>query len=145
MVQFSGILKYFLFVIHSCLQERMLGGETNKTQMMLMKVTTILISTDDDLMNFGLQLGFTYEMVIQKRSNHPRSVEGAAMALACHWWDRCTKTVDWRKRELSSSCTTLKKEHLRGKVDEVLKQYTDLSAAGKASLSPRKKPGYKPY
>ena len=123
----------------------MLGGETNKTQIMLRKVTSILISTDDDLMNFGLHLGFTYEMVIQRRSNHPRSVEGAAMALACHWWDRCTKTVDGRKRELYSSCTALKKEHLRSKVDEVLKHYVDLPITGKAPSSQRKKPGYKPY
>ena len=73
-------------------------------------------------MDFGLHLGFTYEMVIQKRTNNPRSVEGAAMALACHWWDHCTDAVDRKKRKLYKSCKELNKEHLRAEVDEVLKR-----------------------
>ena len=75
---------YFIFMLYSIFQEMMLDSETNKTHIMLRKVTRILVSTDDDLMDFGLHLGFTYEMIIQKRTNNPHSVEGAAMDMACH-------------------------------------------------------------
>ena len=67
----------------------MLGSEAKKEQSILKRVTQVLISTDGDLMEFGLHLGFTYEMIVQRRTNNPRNVEGAAMDLACH----CTPRI----------------------------------------------------
>ena len=140
---------WFQIVVHSILQERIVGSETNIRQQMLRNVTRKLISTVDDLMDFGLHLGFTYEMIIHKRTNHPGSVEGAAMDLACHWWDHSTETVDWKKRKLCMLCKELKKEHLRAGLHEVLEQYVDPPASSKVQYSQRsrrgKRPGYKPY
>ena len=78
----------------------MLGSEANKEQSILKRVTQVLISTDDDLMEFGLHLGFTYEMVVQRRTNNTRNVESAAMDLACHWWSYSTDTVVQKKKQL---------------------------------------------
>ena len=89
---------------------------------MIWKVIKELISTNEDLMDFGLHLGFTYEMIIQKRGNNFRRVADVAMDLAHHWWVHCTETVDRKIRILYLSCKALKKEHLRATVDEVLKR-----------------------
>ena len=96
----------------------MLGSKANKEQSILKRVTQVLISTDDDCL--GLHLGFTYEMVVQRRTNNPRNVEGAAMDLACHWWSYSTDTVVQKKKQLLLFCQENNKAHLLGKIEELL-------------------------
>ena len=65
----------------------MLTQELSRQQEMLADITNELITTDDKLTKFGLHLGFTYDMIQQTKTNHPGSVEGAALHLACLWWE----------------------------------------------------------
>ena len=102
------------------LQEKIFRSETNREQLLLKRVTQMLISTDDDLMEFGLYPGFTYDMVVQKRTNNPGSIEGAAMDLACHWWKYSNDSFTEKKRQLLLFCLEIKKAHLVSNIAEIL-------------------------
>ena len=65
----------------------MLTQELSRQQEILTDITNELTTTDDELTKFGLHLGFTYDMIQQTKTNHPGSVEGAALHLACLWWE----------------------------------------------------------
>ena len=78
---------FYLSVILALFQFKMLRGKLNKEQSVLKKFTDQLITSDDDLVTFGLHLGYTFETVKQTKTNHPKSVEGAALDLVCLWWD----------------------------------------------------------
>ena len=60
---------------------------TNEDHKLLRSITRETITNDMDLMDFGLQLGYTKTLVEQKLHNHPRSIEMASFMLAAEWWD----------------------------------------------------------
>ena len=64
-----------------------LTQELSRQQGILAEITREIITTGDELTRFGIHLGFTYDMIQQTRTNHPGSVEGAALHLACLWWE----------------------------------------------------------
>ena len=90
-------------------QFKVLRSKLNKEQLVLKKFTDQLITCDDDLVSFGLHLGFTCETIRQTRTNHPRSVEGAALDLVCHWWDQNTDPKQRKAEILIESLECLRK------------------------------------
>ena len=63
------------------------------------RITKRLINTDDDLLDFGLQLGFARDEIFQMKTNNPNSIETAAWGLACEWWES-SKIIHDRKPDL---------------------------------------------
>ena len=73
-------------------------------------------------MGFGLQLGFTYGAIQQTRTNHSQSVEGAALQLACLWWEDGMTTEEEKVADLLEAVRAIGKVRLVGWVDEKLKR-----------------------
>ena len=95
-------------------------NKTNKDQKILKELTKKLVTSDDNLWDFGLHLDFTYEQIEQKRNNNPRCVELAAFTLACHWWNYEIYS-DYKKRtKLLEFCKVVKKLHLKSEIKELL-------------------------
>ena len=102
------------------LQDGVLYSDTNKEQLALKKLTQRLITSIDDLISFGLYLGFTCNMIEQRITNNPRSVEGAAFTLACDWWSFSIKSIEEKKPELLKCCEVVNKLNLKSEIKELL-------------------------
>ena len=61
--------------------------EVSRDQLLLREVTKLLVTSDVNLVDFGLHLGFGRDEITQMKTNNPNSVETAAWGLACNWWD----------------------------------------------------------
>ena len=109
------------------LSDKCFEQEDNKEQVMLRKVTEMLVSSHDNLFDFGLHLGFTYEQIEQRRTNCPFSVQIAALGLACQYWDRRPETVLEKQRKILSCCKELKKLHLKAKIKDILLTAAELT------------------
>ena len=107
------------------LQDGVLYSDTNKEQLALKTVTQRLITSIDDLMSFGLYLGFTRNMIEQRITNNPRSVEGAAFALTCDWWSFEIKSGKEKKAELLKCCEVVNKLNLKSEIKELLETETN--------------------
>ena len=59
-------------------------------------------------------------MVTQARTNHPHSVEGAALHLACQWWESDTDTYSQKAQVILQTVRSLGKHSLEGRVNEML-------------------------
>ena len=94
-------------------------------QSMLKKFTDQLITSDDDLVTFGLHLGFTCEAIKQSRTNHPHSVEGAGLDLVCRWWDQDTDTKRRKAEILIESLQPLRKTSMLPWVRNTLQTVND--------------------
>ena len=98
----------------------MLTKELSRQHEILADITNELITTDDELTRFGIQLGFTYDMIQQTRTNHLRSVEGAALHLACLWWEHGMTTRHEKVPTLLEAVRAIGKIRLVGWVEEKL-------------------------
>ena len=96
--------------------------ELNRQQQILAEITKELIISEEDLMGFGLHLGFTYWAIQQTRTNHSQSVEGAALHLACLWWENRLITEEEKVADLLEAVRAIGKVRLVGWVDEKLKR-----------------------
>ena len=94
--------------------------EMNRDQVMLKSVTEELITTHDDLVTFGLHLGFTCDKIAQMRTNHPCSVEGAALHLACLWWNQGKTPSVNKAKVLLQSVDALKKPWLKSRLSTMM-------------------------
>ena len=65
----------------------------NREQQTLHEITNEVITSREDLDTLGMELHFTYGAVEQAVTNHPNSVEGAALNLVCRWWDKEPETT----------------------------------------------------
>ena len=97
-----------------------LESETNKDQLVLKKVTKRLVTSKDDLIEFGLYLGFTSDMIEQKVTNSPPIIEVAAFTLACHWWNFSINSSYQKKMKLLKFCEKVKKLNLKSEIKELL-------------------------
>lgn len=82
----SGANIFFMQAEEQCQRK------SNADHLRLRDMTKMLITDDIKLIDFGLQLGCTFNEIKQKITNHPRSIEAAAMAVAAEWWDSSKKT-----------------------------------------------------
>ena len=98
----------------------MLTKELSRQQEILAEITRELITADDELMRFGLHLNFTYDMIQQTRTNHPQSVEGAALHLACLWWEDGMTTRDEKVPTLLEAVRAIGKVRQVGWVEKKL-------------------------
>ena len=98
----------------------MLTQELSRQQEILAEITRELITADDELMRFGLHLNFTYDMIQQTRTNHPQSVEGAALHLACLWWEDGMTTRDEKVPTLLEAVRAIGKFRQVGWVEKKL-------------------------
>ena len=98
----------------------MLTKELSRKQQILAEITKELIINEEDLVGFGLQLDFTYGMIQQTRTNHSRSVEGAALHLACLWWEDEMFTEEEKVAILLEAVRAIGKIRLVGWVEEKL-------------------------
>ena len=99
----------FVYIFYLQFQIKVMRQKLNKEQSALKKFTDELITSHDDLVTFGLHLGFTCETIKQTRTNHPHSVEGAALYLVCRWWDQNPATKEQKAEILIESLQTLRK------------------------------------
>ena len=104
--------------------------ELNRQQQILAEITKELIISEEDLMGFGLNLGFMYGRILQTRTNHPRCVEGAALHLACMWWEGGMTTGDEKVAVLLEAVERIGKNRLATWVEEKLKKGIEDVAGG---------------
>ncbi len=64
-----------------------IAGGISTHQRMLQQVTQELVTCPQDLDSFGVHLGFSHSVIDRARNNNPNNIEGAALRLACIWWD----------------------------------------------------------
>ena len=94
--------------------------ELNRDHVMLKSVTEELITSHDDLVTFGLHLGFTCDKIEQMRTNHPCSVEGAALHLAYLWWNQEKASSVNKAKVLLQSVDPLKKPWLTNRLSTMM-------------------------
>ena len=107
-----------LLCFPSKLQIDVLTKELSRQQQILAEITKELIINEEDLVGFGLQLDFTYGMIQQTRTNHSCSVEGAALHLACLWWEDEMFTEEEKVAILLEAVRAIGKIRLVGWVEE---------------------------
>ncbi len=76
------------------------AGEAHRDQRMLQRVTRELVTCYQDLDSFGLHLGLPYKEIDRARNNNPNNIEGAALRLACIWWDQSEESREEKLKVL---------------------------------------------
>ncbi len=68
--------------------------------MFLRTVTKEVVTTEQDYIDLGLQLGFDEPTITRNRTNNPLFIELAAWRLGCEWWysDNTISTVTKKER-----------------------------------------------
>ena len=89
------------------------------------KVTKRLITSDEDLVDFGLHLGFEQDEITQVRTNNPHSIENAAWNLACRWWKVSTDDIHIKLNKLQTSVEVLGKFNLREEIKCMIREWQE--------------------
>ena len=80
----------------------------------------MLITTDEELFDFGLSLGFPKGEIVQMKTNHPDSVQISGWFLACEWWESSLKTYEEKSHILAESALELGKIEVKNQIQEML-------------------------
>ena len=88
------------------------------------RITKRLISTDEDLLDFGLNLGFERDEIIQMKTNNPNSIETAAWCLACEWWKEGGQKYERKYliNKIKKAVLDLGKLELMGSIGEMIRE-----------------------
>ena len=78
---------------------------------MLSSITREIITNDDDLMDFGLELGCPLSLIQQKRTDYARNIEMASFMLAVEWWFSCTGSRANKYKSLLKTVRFMGKRH----------------------------------
>ena len=96
--------------------------ESNKDERLLRDITKMLVVIEDDLIDFGLLLGFERYEIKQIYTNNPRSVENAAWELACDWWNKDRKVKSQKIQFLREAAGEMKQfqrvQHIQELIDK---------------------------
>ena len=65
-------------------------------------------------------MDFHYEAITQARTNHPDSVEGAALGLVCRWWDQEPETIQNKTADIIKVVKEMGKDRLVSWIEEKL-------------------------
>ena len=109
------IFHYFL------LQDELKNQKSNEDHTLLRKITKRLISTQEELLDFGLHLGFGRDDIVQMLTSNPGSVESAGWGLACEWWKVGNESPAKRFEILCESAEAIGKHHLKETVREMIR------------------------
>ena len=71
-----------------------------------------------ELVDFGLHLGYTFDQIKQKRTNHPHNIENAALEVATEWWDTCSKSYNEKSQIILDGMEKIGKPNLVNMVRE---------------------------
>ena len=88
--------------------------------MLLREVTKLLISKETELIDFGLHIGHKRDLIEQKLTNNPRSVETAAWSLACEWWESSQQSHLEKSQMLLESADAVGKAALKPDIHALL-------------------------
>ena len=105
-----------------CFEIDALTKDLSRQQQILEEITKELVIFEEDLTGFGLHLGFTHEMIQQTRTNHPGSVEGAALHLTCLWWSDGMATREEKVPTFLEAVRAIGRIRQVGWVEEKLKR-----------------------
>ena len=78
-------------------------------------------TTEDDCINFLLELGYKRGPIDQQVTNHPRSIQTAAWNLTCRWWDS-EPDFAVKAEKLLQAIEEIGKGSLKSEIEELLKK-----------------------
>ena len=96
--------------------------DLNQEQIRLRDVTREAVCSETELFDLGLHLGYTIEQIKQKRTNHPYSMENAALDMTCEWWDSDQQSDIKKIEVLKGAVTRIGKVQLGSRVKSMLCQ-----------------------
>ena len=96
-------------------------NESNTDDKMLRKITKLLATTEDDCINFLLELGYKQGPIDQQVTNHPRSIQTAAWNLTCRWWDS-EPDFAVKAEKLLQAIEEIGKGYLKPEIEEQLRK-----------------------
>ena len=96
-------------------------SKSNEEHTLLRRITKRLTSTQEELLDFGLHLGFVRDDIVQMLTNNPGSVESAGCGLACEWWKVGNESPAKRFEILCESAEAIGKHHLKETVREMIR------------------------
>ena len=91
----------------------------NEDHKLLRSITRDTITNEDELTDFGLELGCPLSLIEQKRSDYPRSIAMASFKMVVEWWDssgnsreeKCGLLLD-TVRSMGKKCTAQRLENV---------------------------------
>ena len=94
--------------------------KSNEDHLQLRSVTKLTICSDTEFYDFGLHLGYTFSQMKQKRTNHPHSIENAALEAVTEWWDSCIEPHSEKVKIIANCVEKIGKANLASSVKEKL-------------------------
>ena len=129
----------FPFLAVTNFQEELQLEATNQDHRLLRSLTRDIITSDLELIDFGLQLDLPPSMVKQKLRDYPRSIEMASYMVASEWWDSCSNSREERYGVLLDTVRSMGKNNTAAMIEGMLEESV-LCREGVAHMDRR--PGY---
>ena len=82
----------------------------NEDHKLLRSITKETITNEDELTDFGLQLGCPLSLIKQKRSDYPRNIAMASFEMVVEWWDCWGNTREENYRKVVDTLSSINKK-----------------------------------
>ena len=110
-------------VLHTfCMQDELEIKSSNEDHKLLRSVTRETITSDLELIDFGLQLDLPPSMVKQKLCDYPRSIETASYMVVSEWWDACGSSREEKYRVLLDAVHSMGKKCTAKKLGNIVQE-----------------------
>ena len=94
---------------------------------MLKNITKETITSDLELIEFGLQLDLSPSMVKQKLRDYPRSIETASYMVVSEWWDSCSSSREEKYGLLLDTVRSMGKKCSAQRLENVVQEKLSLT------------------